>query len=138
MFILLNIIIYKKGDNNLKAIIVNDKIISICDKPNYVKLHPYVDCYISCDESEAIGISAGSGEDGGIFNLPGRNDIPDAPTAYVKDDEGREYFYTIHNTALKSAEDVEVIEEAICDSDITTGDRIAVIEEVLCELDSSA
>lgn len=119
----------------MKAIIVNGKIISICEKPVYVKKHESLDLYVQCKPNEAIGISAGVGEDGGIYNLPGRNDIPDAPEAFVRDDDNREYFFNTYNQADKAATDIITVEEAMCDSDTITDDRIAAIEDVLCELD---
>jgi len=119
----------------LKAIIVNGKIISICEKPTYVKKHPTIDCYVNCDKSEAIGIAAGVGEDGGVYNLFGRNDIPDAPEALVRDDNNNEYFFNAYRQADKATTDIINVEEAICDSDTITDERIAALEDVLCELD---
>ena len=119
----------------MKAIIVNGKIISICEKPIYVKKHDSLDIYVRCNASEAIGISAGVGEDGGIYNLPGRNDIPDAPEAFVRDDDNREYFFNAHSQADKATKDIINVEDAMCEGELATDERISAIEDVLCELD---
>ena len=119
----------------MKAIIVNGKIISICETPLYVKKHDTLDCYVKCSEDEAIGISAGVGDDAGVFNLPGKNDIPDAPVAIVRDDDNREYFFDAHNQAEKAAEDIVIVEDTLCEVDMSTDERISAIEEALCDLD---
>lgn len=119
----------------MKAIIVNGKVISICEKPLFVKKHDTLDCYIKCSESEAIGVSAGVGEDAGVFNLVGMNEIPDAPVAIIRDDNNNEYLFETHSQAEKSAADIVVMESTLCDNDVYTDERLAAIEEVLCDLD---
>lgn len=119
----------------MKAIIVNGKIISICEKPIYVKKHSYLDLFVQCNADEAIGISVGAGENAGIYNLFGHNDIPDAPEAIVRDDDNREYFFSAHSQANKATKDIVVVEEAMCEGEIATDERISAIEDVLCELD---
>ena len=119
----------------MKAIIVNGKTISICEKPLFVKKHDTLDCYVKCREEEAIGVSAGVGDDAGVFNLPGMNEIPDAPVAIIRDDDNREYFFDTHSQAEKATEDIIVVEDTMCETDAYVDERISAIEDVLCELD---
>lgn len=122
----------------LKAIIVNGKIISICEEPNYVKRHPEGHCFIPATIEDAEGISAGLNDDAGVYNLPNKPAlIEDAPIAYIREDDGREYFYTTHTSAQKSAESIVEIENAICDNDAAALDRIAQIENILCDMDNA-
>lgn len=119
----------------MKAIIVNGKVISICEKPVYVKKHRELDLYVRCNVDEAIGVSAGLGENAGIYNLPGRDDIPDAPVAFVTDDSDGQYIYNSYAQADKATNDIVTVENAMCESEVATDERISAIEDVLCELD---
>jgi len=120
----------------LKAIILDGQIISICEEPHYIKRHPYADCYVQCDQQQAIGISIPFGEHSGIYSVWGNKEkIPGTQEVIIQDDNGQKYFYEVHNTATKSAENIGVVEGALCDSDNDVDQRLALIEEVLCELD---
>ena len=81
-------------------IISDGKIVSLCDKPRYIKLKPSTGCFIQTTEDEAQGVSAG----GKPYNLSGHTEITvtnyneetetsetvPAPVADIRDVDGGE------------------------------------------------
>lgn len=122
----------------MKAIIVDGKIISICEQPYYIKRHPLGHCYINTTAEEAEGISIALGDYAGAYNLPQSPDLLEGrPVAYINDDiDTGEYFYHTYQAADKSVEDIAIIEESMCNSDMEITDRLASIEDCLCDLDA--
>ena len=102
-----------------------------------MKRHPEGHCFIPATIEDAEGIAAGLNDDAGVYNLPNKPAIiADAPVAFIREDDGREYFYTTHTSAQKSAADILDLENAICDSDVNTLDRIAQLEDIICDMDN--
>ncbi len=71
------------------AILSSGAIIAICDKPRYVKMNEESGAYVETIEDEAVGLSV----DGMLYNISGREDIPDAPQAVAMEAEGGELIF---------------------------------------------
>ena len=81
-------------------IISNGQIVSLCDKPRYIKVKPSTGCFIEATAEDAQGVSAG----GKAYNLSGHTEITvttydevaettetvPAPVAVVRDVDGGE------------------------------------------------
>lgn len=121
----------------MKEIIVNSRVIAICEQPLYLKPIPdRPGMFKEATEEEAVIISAGLGEDAGFYNLWNKEPyFPDKAVAYVRDHVLGDYVFNAHNNAEKAAGEVLVIEDAMCDSDNLTENRIATLEEALCDMD---
>ena len=89
-------------------------------------------------EAEAIGIAVG----GEVYNLPGGTAIPDAPEALAQEGEAEEYVFRNHARIIENEEATNAafvaMEEAMCDMDSSSEERLTAVEEALCELDSAA
>ena len=117
----------------MKAIVVNNQVIQIVEKPFYIKKNVENDCFTPSNEEDAIGVSTVKG----LFNLPGHNEIEDADEAYIKDDDGLSYFNDVRVKADEAEENINMIEEAVTSVDMENDERISAIEQVLCDLDEA-
>lgn len=97
-----------------------------------------LDEYVEAAEAEAIGIAVG----GEVYNLPGGTAIPDAPEALAQEGEAEEYVFRNHARIIENEEATNAafvaMEEAMCDMDSSSEERLTAVEEALCELDSAA
>lgn len=99
------------------AIISEGQLVSLCDKPRYIKVHEKNGAYVETDQSEAIGISV----NGTLYNISGGNEIPNAPEAIIKQSDISEYVFCNRTRISESEESVNA--------------AIIEIEDALCELD---
>ena len=119
------------------AILSGGALVALCDKPRYVRLNPDSGAYVEAAPEEAIAVSV----NGDLYNINGGSAIPDAPQAVVSEGDGAEYVF--HNRAriVKNEETtgaaVVLLEEALCEQDAATEERLSTVEEALCELDSA-
>lgn len=119
------------------AILSGGALIALCDKPRYVKKNARSGVYIETDKTNAIGIAVS----GKLYNIDGKNEIPDAPQAIVTQGDGSEYIFRnrariTENEATTNAAVVE-IENALCDIDMAAEERLTILEDALCELDGA-
>ena len=75
------------------AILSGGALLSLCDKPRYVKVNEASGAYVEAEAGEAIGLSV----NGVVYNLPGGTEIPNAPEAVVSEMEIGELIF--RNTA---------------------------------------
>lgn len=118
------------------AIVSDGELVSLCDKPHYVKLNEDNGCYVEADETEAIAVSVC----GDLYNIHGGNTIPDAPQAEIVQNDGAEYVFQnrvkiVENEESTAAKMIEV-ENALCDLDTAAESKLTAIEDALCEMDS--
>ena len=119
------------------AIISNGALVSLCEKPRYVKQNDN-GVYVETTEAEAIGVSV----NGDLYNINGGDAIPDAPEATITEHDGSEFVFKnrvriIKNEAETGAAIIS-IEDALCEIDAAENDNMAAIEDALCEIDSRA
>lgn len=120
------------------AIISKGELLALCERPRYVKRNEETGAYVEAAEAEAIGIAVG----GEVYNLPGGTAIPDAPEALAQEGEAEEYVFRNHARIIENEEATNAafvaMEEAMCDMDSSSEERLTAVEEALCELDSAA
>lgn len=79
---------------------------------------------------------------GEVYNLPGGTAIPDAPEALAQEGEAEEYVFRNHARIIENEETTNAafaaVEEAMCELDSSSEERLTAVEEALCELDSAA
>lgn len=70
--------------------IVSDQgVVAICDKPRFIKRDQRNGCFVEADPESATGVAVS----GTPYNLPGHEEIEDAPTAYVSEVDGGEFIF---------------------------------------------
>lgn len=118
------------------AIVSNGALAALCEKPRYVKRHERTGVYVVTDEGDAIGLSVC----GTLYNINGQEAIEGAPQAIVLQGDISEYVF---RNRARIAENEEAtgtaiieIEDALCDLDTASEEKMAVMEDALCELDS--
>lgn len=118
------------------AILSGGALVALCDKPRYVRLNPDSGVYVEAAPEEAIAVSV----NGDLYNINGGNAIPDAPEAVVRESDVSEYVFQNRARIDKNEETtgaaVVQFEEALCEQDAATDERLSAVEEALCELDS--
>lgn len=70
-------------------IVASGMVIAICDAPRYITKDPDNGCFVEADPESATGVAVG----GTPYNLPGHEDIEDAPTAYISEVDGGEFIF---------------------------------------------
>lgn len=118
------------------AILSGGALLALCDKPRYVRLNPDSGAYVEATPEEAIAVSI----NGDLYNINGGSAIPDVPEAVVREDDVAEYVFSnrariVENEQTSGAAVVQ-LEEALCEQDAATEERLTAVEEALCELDS--
>lgn len=119
------------------AILSGGLLISLCDKPRYIRKNEKNGVYIESTKEDSIGISV----HGNLYNFTGKNSIPDAPEAIIVQGDVAEYVFhnqtrIINNEESANAAIIEM-ENALCDIDTHTVERLSILEDALCELDST-
>lgn len=118
------------------AILSGGALVALCDKPRYVRLNPESGAYVEAAPEEAIAIAV----NGELYNLPGGTAIPDAPEAVVREGDVTEYVFRNRAQIVETKETtgaaVVQLEEALCEQDAATDERVSAIEDAVCELDS--
>lgn len=114
------------------AILSEGQLIALCDKPRYVKIKEETGVYIESESKEdALALSV----NGTLYNLIGKDNIPDAPEALVRDTSVSEYVFNNKIQINKNEAAAITIEDALCEQDSNIEERLAMIEDALCELD---
>lgn len=118
-------------------IIINGSLAALCDKPRYVKIKEDSGAYVETSHDEAIGIAVNST----VYNIDGREEIPDMPQAIVKKSDASEYIFKhgvkiTENEKRTNSAFIDV-ESALCEFDATTDERIGAVEAALCEIDAA-
>ena len=118
------------------AILSKGELLALCERPRYVKRNQG-GVFVEAPEDKAEGIAVG----GEVYNLPGGSAIPDAPEALVQEAEASEYVFRNRVRIIKNEETtgaaIIAMEEALCEMDNASEERLAAVEEALCELDSA-
>lgn len=118
------------------AILSGGTLLALCDKPRYIRKHARTGTYVETDKDNAIGISV-CGE---LYNIDGKEDIPDAPQVIVTNSDMAEYVFDNRTQIAenKAASDAAIVEteDALCSLDEMYETRFTALEDVLCELDS--
>ncbi len=121
--------------DTLPATTTGGALLALCDKPRYVRLNPDSEAYVEAAPDEAIAVSV----NGDLYNLSGGNAIPDAPEAIVREDDMAEYIFGNRARIAENEENagaaVVQLEDALCEQDAATEERISAVEDALCELD---
>lgn len=119
------------------AIMSGGVLLALCDKPRYVKRNGDGGPYVEAQEAEAIGVSV----NGDLYNIGGGNAIPDAPEAVIRQQDTAEYVFRNRakieeNEATQGAAVID-IENALCETNAETDERLTEVENALCELDAA-
>ncbi len=119
------------------AILSCGALLALCDKPRYVRLNPDSGAYVETAPEEAIAVSV----NGDLYNINGGSAIPNAPEAIVRQDDAAEYIFGNRARIAQNEEttgaSVVQLEEALCEQDAATEERLTAVEEALCELDNT-
>ena len=117
------------------AIISEGNLVSLCDRPRYVKVNGATGAYIRAQPEDAIALSV----NGTLYNINGGEHIPGAPQAVVSEKDAGEYVFRsgvrIKEVDEQTGAAIVGVEEALCEVDVNTDRRISEVEEALCELD---
>lgn len=117
------------------AILSGGKLLALCEKPRYVRMNEQTGAYVEADSEGATGIAVG----GEVYNLPGGTAIQDAPEALVvKRDEAEFIFQTkAHIVKVEETTGTAIvgIEEALCEMDSASEDRVTALEQAMCDMD---
>lgn len=117
-------------------IIIDGRVVALCDKPRYVKINENSGAYVEASHDEAIGIAV----NGIVYNIDGREDIPNMPQAIVREGEVSEYIFEhgvkiVENEKRTNSAFIDV-ESAVCELDTATEERFNIMEVALCEIDA--
>ena len=112
------------------AIISKGELLALCERPRYVKRN---------EELFSNGLAALHR----FIDLMGTEPaIPDAPETLAQEGEAEEYVFRNHARIIENEEATNAafvaMEEAMCDMDSSSEERLTAVEEALCELDSAA
>ena len=117
-------------------IIIEGRVVALCEKPLYVKVKEDTGAYVEASPDEAVGIAV----NGIVYNIDGRDDIPDMPQAVVKKSSVSEYVFE-HGVKISENEKranaaIIDVESALCEHDTMTEEHFKIVEIALCELDA--
>lgn len=116
-------------------IISEGHIIALVEKPRFVKVNEDSGAYVETQHDDAIGIAV----NGTVYNIDGRNDIPDMPQVVVKECSASEYIFShgakITENEKKTGSAFIEVESAVCELDAMTNNRLDEVEAALCEID---
>lgn len=109
-------------------IVKDGTIFGLIERPTYVQRLPN-GAYGLCGEAEATGIAYA----GAVYHLDDRPRTGDTETILLIEVDGGELTYAQLQeiTATKTA-----TEDAICELDATSDERLTAIEDALCDLDT--
>ena len=102
-------------------------VFAMTEKPNYIKLHPD-GFYVLCDKDEAQGVAVNS-----VPYALTEGSLPDCEVVVVVETDGGSI---LHQTKVESVEGIAMVEEALCEVDTATDERLSAVEDALCELDT--
>lgn len=116
-------------------IISAGELVALCETPRYIKVNEESGLYVEASAEDAVGISV----DGTLYNLNGGSAIPDAPDAIVREGSATDYIFRnrakIEENAGNTAAAIITVEDAVCELDASTDERMTAVEDALCELD---
>lgn len=118
------------------AILSEGALLALCERPRYVKVNEETGAYVEAPAEEAEGVAV----DGQVYNLQGGTAIPDAPEVVIQEADAPEYVFRNRARILLNEETtgavIVAMEEALCELDAASEEKMAAVEEALCELDS--
>ena len=85
------------------AVMRGDEILSICEKPIYIKIKPSTGVYIEATPEEAYGIAVA----GKVYNLGDRVILEGADSVYVLEDNTGEWIYRNYQSLAQAKEELE-------------------------------
>ncbi len=119
------------------AILSGGALVSLCDKPRYVRLNPDSGAYIEAKPEEAIAVAV----NGSLYNIKDGSAVPDAPQAVVQERDGAEYVFAnrarIAENEQTTGAAVVQLEDALCEQDMAQEERVSALEDAVCELDAA-
>ena len=91
--------------------------------------------FVQTDAENAIAVAVR----GELYNINGKEEVPDRPSAIIKETDGATFVFE-QSLKLSAAEDTMngrfiSAEEAMCEIDLNTDNRMTAIEEAMCEMD---
>ena len=117
------------------AILSNGALVSLCEKPRYVKKHKRTGVYVEAEEADAVAVAVS----GMLYNIDGQELIKGAPQAIVVEREASEYIFQnkahIEENAESANSAIITMEDALCEMDMISQERMTAMEDALCELD---
>lgn len=114
------------------AIMSGGVMIAMCDRPRYVKVNNN-NVYVEASAEDAIALSI----NGNLYNINGRDAIPDAPEAVVVSMDGATVIFGHGMQIAEHAGAIITAEDAMCEMDAAMEERLIAVEDALCELDSA-
>jgi len=119
------------------AIISGGALLALCEKPRYVRMNPDSGAYVEAAPEDAVALAV----NGDLYNINGGNAIPGAPEAVVREDDVSEYVFgnRVRIARNEEASGIAVVqlEEALCEQDAATDERMSALEDAICELDAA-
>lgn len=120
------------------AILSGGALVSLCDKPRYVRRSPDSGAYIEAAPEEAIAVAV----NGTLYNINGGSAVPGAPEAIVREeDDAAEYVFAnrarIAENEQATGAVVVQLEDALCEQDAVQDERVSALEDAVCELDAA-
>lgn len=116
-------------------IVSGGALVALCEKPRFVKRNEETGVFVEASVEEAVGVAV----NGTLYNLLGGTAIEGAQEAIVREGEAAEYVF---QNRVRIAEDREAaetavveVEDALCEMDANTDQRMTDVENALCELD---
>ena len=117
------------------AILSNGALVSLCEKPRYVKRHERTGVYVETEEADAVAVAVS----GTLYNIHGQELIKGAQQAIVVEREASEYIFQnkahIEENAENTNSAIITMEDALCEMDMTSQTKMTAMEDALCELD---
>lgn len=93
------------------AVMCGDEILSICEKPTYIKVKPSTGIYIEATPEEAYGIAVA----GKVYNLGDRVILEGADSVYVLEDNTGEWIYKNYQSLLQTKQELEEKNQELVD-----------------------
>ena len=116
------------------AIISGGLLIALCEEPLYIQRNA-TGVFVKTTPEEAIGVAVA----GEPYNLPGSTAIEGASEAFVREEEAGEYIFRNRMRIVENEESTRTafveVEDAMCEMDTATDERLTAVEDALCELD---
>ena len=94
-------------------IVSDGEIISLCDKPRFVKKKATSGCYIVCSKEDAEAVAV----NGKLYNLPGKNNITDRPEVSIDEVDGGEFLFSDYVEKRVFSLQISSLEDALCEID---------------------
>lgn len=93
------------------AIVHGNEIISICEKPTYIKIKPNTGIYIEATPEEASGIAVA----GKVYNLGDKVILEGADSVRVIKDNTGKWIYKNYNSLVQTKQELEKKNQTLVD-----------------------